>query len=293
MDKDLYKVRSLAKCVQAAYNLLSTNLKHLVRRTWMPALAYAITLAWLYILINNYPALADVSSGRSGSKVIWISGVVAACILNLFAIGRGYTHVVSLLNGRTVKSNFPRVAKLIILALGIIAMFVVLSVAMAYFSLLAGSTPPTFQTITLTIAAEVLAGCILMLCLLPTFYTMMKYFMEHEQPMGIIFGKAYRKGWRHRAFLFTLLLLVCIIAFILLLITVMPMLVLQTAVYANAASMDMGDASGMPSYFSWLMFATALVCSFIWFYIMIWQIMVFYYAYGSIEGKEKIKEGRA
>ncbi len=290
MDKDLYKVRSLAKCTQAAYDLLSTNLKKIISRTWMPALMFAVISALTHLLVVSYPAMTDVFNGQTQDHVTGLLAITCSTLLSFFVMTWGFARVVSLLNGQSFKTNWPRMGRLYLLCLGLTVLLLAIIVALGYLPILTADTPPSPNTLVLALGIMMLGAVITALCLIPTYYSVVKYCMEPEQKLGTVLGKAYRRGWRSWGFLFSLALLVGLIICLLATVVLMPLVIVQTACYANILGMSMGDPSGMPAYYPWLSFAAALLCMFVWFYIMIWEILVFYYAYGTIEAKSAIRK---
>ena len=289
METDLYKVRSLAKCIQAAYDLLSTNLKKIIKRTWLPALVFSIIVAVTHLLLIENPNMTDIADNPSPNHTTWTLGIVGTGLLALVAMTWGFTHVVSLLNGKSFKTNWPRMFKLFLLLLGVTAVLIAIIMALGYLTLISPKTPISPTTISLAVVVMMLGHVVAVLCLIPAYYSMMKYCMEPKQKLNIVFGKSYRKGWRHWGFLFMLVLIIAIILCILSIVVVTPILVIQMAFFMNAQGLSMGDVSGIPSYYPWLVFVATLLSTFIWFYIMTWEIMVFYYAYGTIEAKIAVR----
>ena len=289
MEEDLYKIRSLAKCIQAAYELLSTNLKKIIKRTWLPAVVFSVIAAVTHLLLIENSDITNIADAPSLNHATWTLGTLGTAILSFVAMMWGFTHVISLLNGKSFKTNWPRMIKLFALLFGVTVVLTAIIMALGYLPLMSLKAPPTPTSIALMTGTMMLGFVIATLCLIPAYYSVMKYCMEPEQKLGIVFGKHYRKGWRHWGFLFMLVLLVSIILCIFSIIVITPILIIQMACFMNTHGMSMGDASGIPSYYPWLAFATTLLCTFIWFYIMTWEIMVFYYAYGTIEAKIDVK----
>ena len=118
----------------------------------------------------------------------------------------------------------------------------------------------------------------------------MKYLVEPQQKVMSIVGKPYITGLHRWGFLFLTTLLGGIIISILIIITGIPEIILETAKKSNDIGMAMGDSNGLSASFMVLQFFVTILCYFIWYYIYCWMNFVYYYVYGSIEAKEKAKK---
>ena len=138
-----------------------------------------------------------------------------------------------------------------------------------------------------------MAGIVFVLALifiLPISYSSMKYLVEPQQKLTSIVGKPYMTGLHRWGFLFMAALLGGIIISILIVITGVPEIILETAKKANDIGMAMGDSNGLSASFTVLQFFVTILCYFIWYYIYCWMNFVYYYVYGSIEAKEMAKK---
>ena len=71
-----------------------------------------------------------------------------------------------------------------------------------------------------------------------------------------------------------------------------PLFVIIFGQAINQLGMLDGDADGTPSYFLILLIATAFITFFLLNYIFLWNALVQYYMYGSIEATDREKEQR-
>jgi hypothetical protein len=289
METELYKIRSMAKCTKDAYNLFNTNLKTILRRTWLPVLVFAIITAVARLLYISQPT--DIVSTTGGAIYHW-QWILACVIIGLLTFVSGvwvYAAIVSLLNGLSVRRNIPRVFRFILLLVAFVFVLGAITVAMATLPYTMNNNAPSANTIILYSGISMLLFVLLLVVAVPAYYSSLKYLIEPEQKIGCVLGKPYRKGWHHWGFLFITILLTGIIAAVLCLIVMAPNYLIMMAHFANLQGVSMGDASGLPSYFEILAFFASLISDFIYVYLMTWAFMVYYYAYGSIEAKLRAK----
>ena len=65
----LYKSRSFSSCILAAYQLMSKNLRNILKATWLPVLIYVFILA--SFLLINLPNEEVVALGRTPYTNFW------------------------------------------------------------------------------------------------------------------------------------------------------------------------------------------------------------------------------
>lgn len=290
METDLYKARSVQACFRAAYDLFTSNIKTIIKRTWKPALLLsALTSLYQIVLVNNSLTL---STGlRSVQETITnIATTTTAAIACVAMSVWFYATITSLLNGRKRKENGLRILRATLLYIGLFAVLLIVTILLAglaaTLSLNKHSEGLLPATSTIAVAFVLfIAWCII---ILPTAYSTIKYIMEPDLKVGSILGKPYRQGWRHWGFLFICALLTCIITWIGGLLTQSPSYIMLLALVVNKSGEAIGDASGLPSLFLPIFYVIDTLCTFVWCYVAIWVAMVYYYAYGSI--KTKIKE---
>lgn len=292
MEKDLYKVRSLSACMKAAYDMYRTNIKTIFRRTWLPALVFAV-LASIAVVITDVNSYGDTTGAVTASDIVSVAACGIFILLALAADVWFFSIIVSLLNGSSMKVNLPRVIRLTLL---IVAITIVVSAiaTVASFAPLAGSMGKTASPAAIAAMSTILIGVYLLflIALLPMIYSSLKYLMEPAQKVMSVIGKPYCTGWRHWGYLFMICLLAFIIISIINFIASLPLIITSFATAVNAAGMTLGDASGLPGYFKLLIFVSSLIFQFISIYTGAWFTMIAYYAYGHIEAKEKERKER-
>jgi MFS family permease len=283
MEIELYKIRSLGGCLKAANDLFNSNIKTILRKTWLPAVFVSLVVS-CFMLLEQPMGL----TGASPSAHLRFFGIVGVLMLAALVAGTWFnTVVVGLLNGRSLRANLPRVIRLTLLGIGIAVIIGLVAGGTEAIILL--STPAKGKDFVATMGIALAASMAVVLVagavLIPTVYSTLKYLIEPEQKVMSVLGKPYREGWRRWGFLFMAGLLTGIILTIIYMVTQFPAFLVKFGQVANSHGMLMGDASGLPGYFSVLAFIVTVVCTFVWMYATIWSFMVAYYVYGSIEQK--------
>jgi hypothetical protein len=98
--------------------------------------------------------------------------------------------------------------------------------------------------------------------------------------------KSFKTGFRYWGFLFVTFFMMGLLLLCLYLVLFMPLGILHTAQSLSLTGIIMGDPSGLPSHIYILQFITSLATFFIFTFLLVWAVLVLYYAYGSIEQKE-------
>lgn len=271
--------------MKAAYDMFSTNIKTIFRRTWLAAIVYTI-VASLAIVLSFYGAYLTPEPSYAFMTV----GVIFA-ILSLAASVWFNNIIISLVGGASFKSNLPRVIRLTLLILGITIIVGIIAGVASMVPFI--GTKPTAITQAQLVKSNIISFGIVFLyiiAMIPLLYSSMKYLIEHDKKLKIVIGKPYCTGWKHWGYLFMLCFLAGIIITIIYMIANMPMSIASIAAITNAAGVAMGDESGMPGYFMPLYILATLISTFIIIYVGSWFTMIVYYAYGHIEAKEKAKK---
>lgn len=282
MDSELFKNRSVGSCLNDAFDLFRTNFKTLFRRLWLPSVILSLLLAVAMFYSIQYPEGADNVMLNIGASVDYV--------LILAAFVWFYTIIVSLLNGRSVKANLPRLIRLTFMIIGIVIVICVVLVGGALLNYMGVKNPAQLQGANIQLVLGMLA-CMLVffVALLPLNFSAMKYCMEADKKVFSIFQKPYVTGLRHWGYIFLTALLTGIIDMVISIIVLLPFYVILLANMVNRNGMTFGDPSGLTGGFLFLAFITAAVCTFVGLFIRPWVMFCFYYAYGSIEEKEKGK----
>lgn len=154
MESELYKQRSLSRCLNDAYNLYRTNFKTIIRRIWLPSLILSLLTAATYLIYAN-GLMALASANLSVGSGIALS---VLCLLSACAYVWIFTIIISLLNGKSVKANLPRMIRLALAVFGLMIMvcaFIGL-VSMAF----VGLTKTKPNTVLLTAVLGAAVACV-------------------------------------------------------------------------------------------------------------------------------------
>ena len=282
MESELYKNRSLGRCLSDAYNLYRTNFKTIIRRLWLSALVLSLFTAAIYSVSANMAmsmTSADLSVG--GCIAVAVLGLLSLCAYVWF-----FTIVISLLNGKSVKANLPRMTRL---ALTLLGLTIVACALVALVSIVTAKAKPNAVPLYAGALGGIIVCIVVCVLVLPLCYSVMKYCVETDEKVMAIFKRNYLAGWRQWGFLFIIVLLVGIIVMVIDTLVGMPNSILSLASGMRHISMMEGDSPIMPSSFGLLAFLTSAVCTFVMTFVRPWVIFVFYYAYGCIDEKEKAR----
>ncbi len=282
MESELYKNRSFGRCLSDAYDLYRTNFKTIIRRLWLPSLVLSLLTAACYLFITNVGMAVSSASLSVGSYIAWaVLGILSVCAYVWLS-----TIVISLLNGKSVKANLPRMIRLAFAILGLTI------VACVFIALISVACVVFTKTNTVSWGASLcgMTACIIVgVLMLPFCYSIMKYCVDIDEKVMAIFKRHYLAGWHHWGFLFIIALLVGIIVMVIDTLIGMPNNILSLASGMRHISMMEGDSPALPSGFGLLTFLTATICTFVMTFVRPWVVFVFYYAYGCIEEKEKAR----
>lgn len=293
MENDLYKIRSIGGCIKAAYELYSSNIKHIIRRTWLPALLLAVFSAAALLATAKLTGTLGIAAAHTVKVSTVVIAAIAITALSLLAYAAYtwlYAIIVSLLNGESMKRNLPRIIRLMALTLCIAIVLgliiIVVSLIPISYANNAQAYAAASRTSSIIIGLTVLVFAV---AALPLYFSMMKYAMETDSKLFSVFKKPYIVGWTHWGYLFLVALLTGIITMIIDIVASLPLTVTAVSFQMNIYGQAMGDPSGLPGYFFVLYFLAAMVAAFIMAYVCVWLAIVVYYAYGHIEAKEKSK----
>lgn len=289
MEKELYKNRSFSACIKAAYVLFSTNLKTILKRTWLPVLIMAVTLT--FNTLFNLPDKGIHDLGMAHPAVT-ATIMALATILSILAEVWILAVIARLLNQKPLKPNFFR--GMILMGVSLIITFLVLFIInfgrSFIISFLISSKLATQSTALIAgMGISVLLVLLILIFYVPFVFSTTKYLLDHQTPLSAVFTTDYRRGLHHWGLLFGALFFTGMILIVLSAILLIPFFIIVVAQTINQLGMLDGDPTGVPGYFFWLLIVTTLVTMFIFTYGIIWAQLVAYYAYGSIEAKEELK----
>ncbi|MGN1376231.1 MAG: hypothetical protein ACI4V5_06730 [Prevotella sp.] len=279
----LYKNRSYTACIAEAHKIFFTNLKTIIQKTWLYAIATAFAVA-LYAYFH-----IDISTNDYGGQMAW--GYFASIIILLTAIIVLLARIMYLANGKTMKYNIIRSVKASIIYI-VVLLINIIGTGFIYYKVSGGTMMiDNIDSTEKVFALSIGLFIILNIIMLPITYISVKYFMEPESKLHRIFFKSYIVGIRHWGLLFITWMIISIIITSCCILASMPAIVILIAKGLSAFGENfIGDLSGLPAYFDILTFATFTFTSFICIYINVFAFLVYYLIYGSIEAREKGRE---
>lgn len=292
METELYKARSLSSCMKTAYDTFFTNIKTIFRRTWLPALVTSVLCALSMVMLYNNAFITTAGGSFSMSDLVLT--IVAGVILLLGVAASVWFDavIISLLNGRSMKANLPRVIRLALLIFVLVIIVSAVSSALSFIPVAMSGKKVTEEAMLLSTVVSMAVYIIFIIAFLPVIYSSMKYLVEPQLKVMSVLGRPYLAGWRHWGYLFMLCLLAAIISSIIYLIVSLPATVINFAVMVSSQGISLGDASGLPGYFRPLAGIAILIATFIMVYVGAWCTIIWYYAYGNIEAKERERKTR-
>lgn len=279
----VYKDNSYRACISAAFSFLYDNIRLILSRTWIYAVAFSFLISILSILFPS-PLLFYSMMLENPYIIIGVFGV-----LLLFFVAQLVFHssIVALLNKRTVRWNIWRNFK--VFASMLVVVGAVSVVLMTLIFLVLKHTVVADNIYAMNAIAVVVYSMLLVIFIQPFVYGMMKYIMEPAAKLRQVFTAFYVSGLRRWGFIFAVLFIVGLFIYVASYAVTFPTLVL---IYARnlseAGVIEYGDASGLPSYFPYILFTICLITSFISLYIMAIIIFAAYYIYGSISVREEM-----
>lgn len=284
MEKEtLYKSRSFSSCIRAAYKLMGDNLKGIVRSTWLPVLILGISTSLLVTLNIPSPSILEFGIAHTALFFTLVGVAVFGMILcSVWAVSR----LMSMLNEHPRWWNFKRV---LIATLNFTAIFIVtygILIAAFYFGIRhTGGSPGHFLNDNYLVVLVV--SLLFILALLPLSYIIMRYLYDHQATFWREFPRTYTTGLRHLGFIFLTTLLIGIIVGVVALLVYIPLFILHIANMMSLYGVEMGDPSGLPSYFLPLLFFTTLLVTMVAWYLYFFEVLTYLFMYGSIECQEE------
>lgn len=271
---EIYKIRSFGGCMKSAFDLYATNLKKIIVRTWLPALLTSLCVAVCVMASQLSNVILSTLISTLFALLAYASFAWFSCI------------IVSLLNGKSFRSNLPHVAGLALLLLAVDIVLVLLTQLLGAIPFFVKGVKGINENIIMLSGSIIVASALVfMLLALPLWYSSWKYLIEPDRKLPRVIGRDYVTGLRHWGYLFIIALLTFIIVGVIDVVLYMPMAIAGQAMAFDNMGKTMGDASGLPSYFMVMVFFTALIIAFVSAYVLTWVGITFYYGYGNIEAK--------
>lgn len=290
IENDLYKNRSIARCIKAAFLLFYDNVATNFKKNWLPTIVVAILggvfMAWR--TVQGYlPIGACVPSSVSVAYIVFY-------LLYVLSLVWYVASITNMLNDNGLKCNIRRNIKL---ALFIAAILVVLYAIITYvvFGIIVTTVSKQLaQCSTAQIATWPYALCLLvfLLLLMPFNYSAIKYIHQPGATFKTHVLGGYKTGLRYLGFIFSVQLLFAVIFCFIVLLIAMPMVLLVLSFTLSYSGVVQGDANTLPVYFPILLYGTSIIVYFIFTAIISISVYVSYYVYGAIETRQEERKKR-
>ena len=277
IHEELYKNRGYGATLKAAYNMFLTNFTRIFRHLWWAALVFALVVP-LSVVANT---LMITSGGSLGW--IWAPIILVVLVAQVVFVSR----ITMLYNEESWKWNLIRVLKLTLVFLVVIALVgFVFGFAKGLMEnwLLAdlqekmktGADPQAALAMAgnanMKVTGVMLCGLLLIvLLLLPLYYTSMKYVVEVKSRLRKILWPSYIKGLRRWGYIFVMLLLTGLVMFPFVLIVCMPLIIVVTGMMLSTNGVLEGDPSGLPAGFMCLYYAVYALTIFVLAFPSSWR----------------------
>lgn len=276
IESELLKYRSYASCISSAYNLMCNHFKIIFRETWLAVLLFSLLSTVCWVLTRCLSENTDLTQ-----LIIKLVFLLNACLDTVVVGSWLMGELVTLQNGQEKRKNFTRSLKLQCSYLIILLIAFFLTAGLWMLLSARGVLFSTFVAFAVAIACYIV--------LLPCSYSAAKYLFDPSSKLKTIMLRDYCEGWRHWGFLFVVNFIAFIILFMAFMVVQAPTLLMQIADGVNEYGMALGDTTGLPSYFTFLLCVIMIITQFIGAYVAIWYFWVLAYVYGTIEEKKRAR----
>lgn len=282
MTEELYKRRSIAECIYAAWTLFSTNLTTIVKTMWLPALLIALfsmAAAPFSIRLQLHHMQEQLTIPELITTAIML---VTAFALQVYLIAKIY----KMLNEQTLKFCLKRALGSVLVWCLLMLMFTITFLVMVSGSIYAAKAWALTEakTLWMFLAGLIFLSLLAFIFYSPFVYALTKYMIEPTAKMKHIF-KNYRKGFKNISYITTCLLLCLIILSVVYCVAALPNIIISLTSRLSNEGIVNGDPSGLPHNFTALAAGVAFLTSFIITSLYIWAAFSMYYMYASIEAK--------
>ncbi len=309
---DLIKHRSVTACMKEAYNLMTDNVKNLLKSTWWAFMIYAFMVAFMVFLRTPNKMLHDWGEENMMlsfclQTVVYIGVVVAAFLMGAAVwrwltdkpFGRMMKRFTAVYLASAVVSFVVSFAATFGLTCFYLTAFITApeSAATAGSAAATGSAAmaetaaagsPSLLIIVLFVFAIVAAIVLCMAVSLPFAYLTPKYMLQ-EKGERLRPWKSFKCGFRHMGSIFKMGFLGSLVILVAGILIYIPLAILIGAqVSAQMGTLE-GDPVGTPSYFTFLFIVVTALLLFVFAYILHWLFISYIYLYGSIENDEMKK----
>lgn len=314
-SETVLKARSYRSVLSTGLRLYTENFRRLFKASWLLALIYAVTGGCLGTLVGikmpeitvgilqQIAAYEGVSPDTARQYTVTAAEIFGLVLLAIVTLGMASatfldklkehkdTGAISMpahwlkasprLIGRTLKGLLSTLLLLLLPFLLFAGALVAVEAA----------SPQFLLRHSVTLAAMLAVYTVIVLCFaLPLMYVLMKYVMESPCGYWPTLARHYSRGLRHWGSLFNVFFLSTLLVALVSMVIALPATILNIANQQAHLGQLMGDPLGMPSYIAPLTFCTAMLCSFLDFYVSQTTLIHNYYLYGSIEAKEQERE---
>lgn len=280
MINDIFKTRTCSGCISAALNIYSNNFKKIFRATWLWILILAIVNGAMAFIHN--PTMDSVVQPRS--LILPAVGMGVILVASFFLVARIIAGVVAILNEVKLKTSLKKVLSVngLTLCIGIVCGLIVTTVNVGLTNIGAVQKLPVSTLIILLSVVSLVLLIIMAMCLSPLVYSATRYIFQADAKLKEVFGKNYHEGLRRMGFLFSLIIATCLLCVMAGAFLCVPACITIFASNIDSYGVAAGDVSGLPSYFAGLNFLSTAIMTFIVQYIMIFVVLTYFYAYGSV-----------
>lgn len=264
MEKEeLYKIRSASGCVTAAWKQCCTQLSVVFRRIWLPVTLFALFAAIYRALYYEQSQWFSVQTE--------LTVVMAICGVLMFACcAWSLSRLFQLFNGNGLAKNFKRCA---VALLSTCLLFAVIGAAVYGITRL---TACNWWVI-------LLSASILTILTLPFHYAHVRYVEESTDNYFQSIGTGLSRGYRYFGRVAAPSLLAVFILLVITAFLAIPAVLMSIAEADSRIGVTIGDPSGMPGSFVWLLSAVTFITVWLIFFAWHYMTVVNIYIYGSIE----------
>lgn len=286
MTTELYKNRSYLGCHSAAFKFICSNMSAILKQTYAYVLAISM-LATLYSAL----LMAKFRFTAIGDIVIATLATLAFLVASVFLTAHVKSSLLGIVNGAPFKDNMRKMLK--ITTFGFVVCITTEIVVNLCSTGLLVLTSSFIKSGTIMLGLELLFYILLLilmaLVLSPLLYSGAKYLIEEGHKFKSILGHNYHIGFKRIGYLFCQMLIFALVSIVVGLFTLIPFVFILLAMYVDKCGVAMGDPTGLPKYFPWLMGVVVFIVVSINMYVILYFDTTIYYAYGNIQTDVNIK----
>lgn len=297
--ESFFKIRSYTSCFKKGFELYIRNFKSIFKLLWLPMLFSALILT--VIIYFGQTAFQTNNITTISSSTIIIGGIFL--ILWVLTYSFKFGTLITIFNKYKEEGYIPKASlkalkndifhyscRSFILLFWIILYWIITTaiVLSVIFSLQYGlGIRCTLRVIIFLLFLTTIIN--LIICAIPMEFIGMKYLMGNE---GFLksFIKSYKIAIRHWGTIFALVLITSIVTMGISIILNMPESILLTVKRMSLASVEFGDASGLPQGFVFFSLLVLFLCSFLQVNVNLAYYFPMLFQYASIETDNQERE---